>query len=105
MLTAGSHIVRFAQAPADMACQLQRDLGGDQAVGFQQAHEISAEKYRKRGVRRRSRLRAARRVIEQRQIAEESSRSKLNGLTVASLALREDQYAAVDDDIDCLPLI
>src|SRR4030095_8508990 len=83
----------------------QRNLGRDETVGFEQAHEIGAEKNRKRGVRRRSRLSASHRVVEQRKVAEESAGAELDSLSVDWLALRPDQNATVDDDIDGLPLV
>src|SRR5262249_60740293 len=60
---------------------------------------------RKRGVQSRSRLGAAHRVVEQRQVAEEGTRSELDELAVDGPALRPDQDAAFDDDVDGLPLV
>src|SRR4030095_2312509 len=83
----------------------QRNLGRDETVGFKQAHEIGTEKNRKRGIRRRSRLSASHRVVEQRKVAEERAGAELDSLPVDGLALRPDQNAAVDDDIDGLALV
>ena len=76
--------IGLAQPQADMPRELQRDFRGDQRVGFEQAHEIGTKEHRQRAVRRRTRLSATRRVVEQGEVAEKRPGFKRGNAAIAA---------------------
>ena len=74
-------------------------------MAFQQAHEVCTKEHRKCRVHRRPRLCASHRVIEQREIAEESAWPKFYDLSIAGTSLPADKHAAFDNDVNRFTLI